>query len=354
MSDYRRKNSPGARSSRREYDWREDRDYWIDDGYWADDSSWSEDDYDRWEDDGSWEEDDYSDDARPVRRRSARRSSSAAMPELRYLVVLAAAVLSILLCVLRLILGGASGADSSAGADASGGENVSLTDQMQEEDTGLTDAEKLKAIQSDVKTYPIELRELAEKNREALDYVYDYPEKKNLSPIIDLSSEAGSSSIPLLIQWDERWGYKQYGSGLIGYTGCGPTCLSMVALYLTRNSSYDPYMVAQYAEQNGYYVSGTGTAWDLMAEGCAHFGLVSEEVGLDEEEMAKALSDGKPVICAMGPGDFTDAGHYIVLTGHSSSGFTICDPNSPQNSAKTWTYSQLKNQIKNIWAFSKA
>ena len=56
----------------------------------------------------------------------------------------------------------------------------------------------------------------------------------------------------------------------------------------------------------------------------------------------------------MGPGDFTDGGHYIVLTGHSDAGFSICDPNSPKRSAQTWTYDRLKDQIRNIWAFHKA
>ena len=137
----------------------------------------------------------------------------------------------------------------------------------------------------------------------------------------------------LLLQWDERWGYRSYGSGLIGYTGCGPTCLSMVALYLTVDANCDPGTVAQYAQQQGYYVEGSGTAWELMATGCAHFGLKSEEIGLDGRDGYAAAADGKVLICSMGPGDFTDGGHYIVLTGHSDAGFSICDPNSPKRSA---------------------
>jgi predicted double-glycine peptidase len=54
----------------------------------------------------------------------------------------------------------------------------------------------------------------------------------------------------------------------------------------------------------------------------------------------------------MGPGDFTTTGHFIVLTGYDGQGFIINDPNSEENSEKIWTYQQLKNQIKNLWAFS--
>lgn len=158
----------------------------------------------------------------------------------------------------------------------------------------------------------------------------------------------------MLLQWDSRWGYKSYGSGLIGYTGCGPTCLSMVALYLTGNPDYDPATIARYAEQEGYYVSGSGTAWDLMDTGCRHFGLSSQEVPFEEHQMAALVQEGNPLICVLGPGDFTDAGHFIVITGYTGEGFTICDPNSPLRSAQIWTYARLNGQVKNVWAFSLA
>ena len=68
--------------------------------------------------------------------------------------------------------------------------------------------------------------------------------------------------------------------------------------------------------------------------------------------MVTALEEGKPIILAMGKGDFTESGHYIVLTGVEDEGFRVNDPNSPQNSAKLWTYEQLEKQIRNIWAIS--
>ncbi len=42
-----------------------------------------------------------------------------------------------------------------------------------------------------------------------------------------------------------------------------------------------------------------------------------------------ALAAGVPLICAMGPGDFTGNGHFIVVTGYDGEGFSIRDPNSP-------------------------
>lgn len=198
---------------------------------------------------------------------------------------------------------------------------------------------------------PAELLELAEKNPETADFVSQYPELHDQHQAIDLSAEAQEDSVPMLLQWDTRWGYEHYGSGMIAYTGCGPTCLSMVALYLTGDTTATPLAVAQYAENQGYYVSGQGTAWTLMSEGSTAFGVTAEELPLDETRIRQALDAGEPVICSMGPGDFTDSGHYIVLTGCTEEGFSVNDPNSISRSEEIWSYETLKGQIRNLWAF---
>lgn len=267
------------------------------------------------------------------------------------LAVLLVACLSAGLCLGRLVLPSAGGGLGVAGTGGSVGDTVPALprDLSQSEQ----DALKLEQIRNHPELYPQALRELAEKNPEALDYVYRYPELYDETPKIDLRAETAGDKVPLLLQWDSRWGYQTYGSGLMGYTGCGPTCLSMVALYLTGNPGCDPVTVARYAEQEGYYVSGSGTSWALMETGCQHFGLTSEDLAFDEHQMAARLQDGKPLICVLGPGDFTDAGHFIVITGYTGEGFTICDPNSPQRSAQLWTFARLKGQVKNVWAFSE-
>jgi predicted double-glycine peptidase len=128
----------------------------------------------------------------------------------------------------------------------------------------------------------------------------------------------------------------------------------MVALYLTGNPTYTPAYMADYALNEGYYVAGSGTAWSLMSEGCSAFGLSAQVLPLDEDIMAAALNAGKPIICALGPGDFTDNGHFIVLTGYTGDGFTLNDPNSPQRSSQVWTFDQLRDQINNLWAYERA
>lgn len=200
--------------------------------------------------------------------------------------------------------------------------------------------------------YPPELLETLASNPETIDYVKNYPALHDQEQEIDLSQEVQSGTVPLLLQWDTRWGYLSYGDGLIGYTGCGPTCLSMTSLYLTGNAEYTPKAVAEYADMNGYYADGVGTSWTLFSQGCEAFGLSAEELPLDEGRMSSALALGHPIICALGPGDFTTTGHFIVLTGYQDGMFTLNDPNSVERSSKEWSYDTLSKQIRNLWAMS--
>lgn len=57
-----------------------------------------------------------------------------------------------------------------------------------------------------------------------------------------------------------------YSGGLLGYTGCGPTNLAMVVLYLTGDKTVTPASVAEYAESAGYSVPGSGSSWTLISE----------------------------------------------------------------------------------------
>ena len=199
--------------------------------------------------------------------------------------------------------------------------------------------------------YPQELLELAVRNQEALNFVLDYPQKRD-APAADNVGEVQLGEFPQLLQWDARWGYQTYGDGLMGLTGCGPTVLSMVICGLTGDNTVTPWSVAQYAEQAGWYVDGSGSSWDLMREGCRHYGLEAEELPLDEGIVTRALENGRPVICSMGPGDFTTSGHFILLTGVEDGQFRLNDPNRPSNSEQLWDFDTLASQIRNLWACS--
>lgn len=55
----------------------------------------------------------------------------------------------------------------------------------------------------------------------------------------------------------------------------------------------------------------------------------------------------------MRPGDFTTAGHFIVLTKTENGQIKVNDPNSRSRS-KIWNYETLEKQIKNLGHSAKA
>ncbi len=200
-----------------------------------------------------------------------------------------------------------------------------------------------------VSDWPENLIELLEKNPETKEFVLYYPIKKDLKPTIDLKEYKNTSSVPLLMQWDQRWGYSTYAGELMGLSGCGPTCLSMVSIYLLHNTDYTPRYVADFAEKNGYSVPGNGSDWKLISKGGEQLGLDITEIPLDENRIVNNLKVGNPIICVMGPGDFTTTGHFIVMTEYVNGKIRINDPNSKLRSEELWDYDRIQGQIRNLW-----
>lgn len=197
--------------------------------------------------------------------------------------------------------------------------------------------------------WPEELIELLEKNPETEEFVLYYPFKKNNEYDINIEKYKDCKEVPLFLQWDEQWGYTKYGDTIMGLSGCGPTCLSMVCVYLLNDISYNPRYVADFSEKQGYCVPGSGSAWTLISEGGKKLGLDVIEISLDEKRIYQNLEAGNPIICIMGPGDFTTTGHFIVMTDYMDGKIKINDPNSKANSERLWDLEDIKKQIKNLW-----
>ena len=221
------------------------------------------------------------------------------------------------------------------------------TDHTQAEYTVKAYAEEMGIFYS---RYPGSLIDLLERNPETEDFVLNYPFRKDGE--IDLSAYENGESVPLFLQWDPQWGYERYGSDMIAITGCGPACLAMAGYYLTGDPNMNPAQVADFAQRNGYYQSGYGSSWTLISRGGGELGLAVTELPLVKKKLVTSLEEGHPVILAMGPGDFTTTGHYIVLTGMVDGLFRVNDPNSRANSQRLWSYEELEGQIRNIWSIA--
>lgn len=65
--------------------------------------------------------------------------------------------------------------------------------------------------------------------------------------------------------------------------------------------------------------------------------------------MKEALDQGALIICSMDAGDFTTAGHFLVICGYGPDGFQINDSFCVYRSNQSWSFEQLHDQIGGMW-----
>lgn len=158
-------------------------------------------------------------------------------------------------------------------------------------------------------------------------------------------------TFPHLYQTDPAWASKPYGGGTVALNACGPTVMSMLYVYYTGNTEMDPGTMAAWADERTFAPTGA-TEWAFFTDGAERLGLTSKMVNPDRSAIADALRAGHPVVCVVGPGDFTNLGHYILLTGIDEAGtVSICDPNSPRTSARRWDLTRVLHQTEVAWVF---
>lgn len=192
--------------------------------------------------------------------------------------------------------------------------------------------------------------------------LYNVDENGNL--VLDSAASAGVveetdfsgletlSEVPYYCQWDSRWAAKSYGNGTIKSSGCGPTCCAMVVSYFTGQAVTPADLVDQIG--NTYYVSGKGSSWGLFPGVAGMYGIKCTDLGKSLTSAIDALRSGHVVIASMGPGTFTKAGHFIVLTGVTADGnVTVNDPAHPDFCSRSFAPDIFSREAKNYWKFSK-
>lgn len=213
------------------------------------------------------------------------------------------------------------------------------------------ESESIKRIYQEGYRYPDRLLYALANNPEMADFAEHYLTAEPEPAGKGLTEAEKEQEYPLFLQWDPRWGYGEYGDDIIGLSGCGPTCLSMMLYYLTGDESLTPDKIADYSMKNGYYMAGVGTAWLLMEDIPVLYGVKVSQPGRSEQNMKTALDQGSIIICSVQPGDFTAGGHFIVIYGYDSEGFLVNDPNCVARSREKWPYEKLGIQIKNLWIY---
>jgi hypothetical protein len=180
-------------------------------------------------------------------------------------------------------------------------------------------------------------------------FTYTDEEREALLPML---GEDVKGLVPLLMQWDWRWGFDHYGGGPGGLTGCAPTCMAMIGLGLTGDESINPRDMFVYSENAGFWVPGQGTSWSLVTNAFPNHSIYGTQINPDEGTIRAELQAGHPVLINVGIGKFSAVGHFMVLAGLAEDGtFILNDPNNLENCSRTWPWSELSTEVVSAWSY---
>lgn len=140
----------------------------------------------------------------------------------------------------------------------------------------------------------------------------------------------------------------KYGPSTIATSACGPSSLATVIYNYQQqhkipSKTVDPGIIAKLSSDNNFRVCGNGTSSAMFVTIAAQYGLEAKQVPWDTA--FNALQRGTPVIASMGPGYFTDVGHFVTLYGVDSGGNILVADSGPRNRTSA-TVEIVKSQIK--------
>ena len=246
-------------------------------------------------------------------------------------------------------------------------ERVDATDEVQEQKIEYAEAttqegyiqniekaakvdKNAKLILDNLDELPESMIKMAGRNPDTIDFIAKYIDNRINYKYQYPNKIYKDVKYPYYIQWDQNWGYQEYGSGIIGDTGCAPTSISMMLSGIT-NRRITPSDIAKLSHDNGY-VGDYGTNWDVYPFIAREYDLELKDLQNSKNKITEAIDNGYSVIVSVGPGVFTTVSHVMLIVDYDDQGrFLIYDPNSLQNSEKAWDYDDFSQDIKKLWAF---
>lgn len=158
----------------------------------------------------------------------------------------------------------------------------------------------------------------------------------------------GARSIIYYNQTDPAWSEEPYGSDRIGGYGCGPVAMAMAVSSMTENQM-DPAQMAQWCADQGYWAKKHGSYLSIVSGTAEAFGLTCTSIPpeqADPAELLQRLATGQVAVALMGPGHFTNGGHFILLRGASLDGqILVADPASPERSLTLWDLELILDEL---------
>lgn len=158
----------------------------------------------------------------------------------------------------------------------------------------------------------------------------------------------GAHEVTYFSQVDERWAEEPYGSDHIGGYGCGPTVMAMVTATLA-DADTDPARMAGHCVEQGYWASKHGSYRTIVQGIAEEYGLTCTPLSPEDASQSTViqhLSSGQLIVALVGPGHFTNSGHFILLRGVTLDGsILVADPASQERSLIAWDLSLILEEL---------
>lgn len=157
----------------------------------------------------------------------------------------------------------------------------------------------------------------------------------------------GTTPVVYFNQGDPAWRDKPFGTDYIGKYACGPTVMAMAAATLTDTDT-DPVKMSAWAYEHGYWCSGSGSYPSIVEGTSKAFGIECRPArDCSAKALRSHLSSGGLAVALVGPGHFTNSGHFILLHGTAPGGdVLVADPNSRDNSLALWDPQTILDEAK--------
>lgn len=152
------------------------------------------------------------------------------------------------------------------------------------------------------------------------------------------------SQVPLLKQWNERWGDYPYAYSTLATSGCAPTCFTMIAQFYGINIT--PPEAADFAIIHSFYPTPNGTSRDFFAAAGQYFGIPIHQTE-NPDEVRASLRQGIPCIGSHGPGEFTNYEHFIVYAHINANNEAMVNDPKRDDTCKLYQWDSLVQDNQN-------
>lgn len=240
-------------------------------------------------------------------------------------------------------------------SDADARVSASLSDELIEEYTvALDQAQALEWIAANADQYPSEdLPRLALEEPAAIPFVRAYPESPKTASAYGDSVTRGE--VPMLFNWDARWGAVEYDESVLAVTGSGPTSLAMAYMGITGKNDKTPADLATTAKENGMAGGEAHTSSDLFTSLADELGLSVHQYEPSRDTLTEVLDSGTVIIVEVRAETLTDYAHWAVVAYENENGSVrVYDPTSVSVSRRPWDPATIASASINMLAVSMA